>query len=205
MNVRIEYPARFLAGIYYQGRLQMNEYTVKIYMMTATTNTDDHNIALNRMKYFIYNKLESGIFIDQKDAEQCQKFIAAGLNVITIPGDPVDQLIGIMLYSKLTAIAEGKLTIGEVEISSFMSDGIVYLHGENENVADVEFPNWWTTNDLVNCENNLLGDSKILSIQNKNVWRELELEWCDSEEEVSPVDTGNTLVFADFKKFDDTK
>ena len=203
MNVRIQFNIRFMAGIYYDSRLQLNEYTVKVYFMTNTENPADHNVALSRMKHFIYNELESCIFIDVKSQEQCQKFIGAGLNITTMPGEPVDQLIGIMLYEKLSAIVEDKLIIGEIEISSMLGDGIVYLHGDNENVNDIIFPDWWRTSDLVHCELDLINNDKVVTMHQGSVWRELDLQWPDIEDD--DPETGNTIVYADFKRLDDNE
>jgi hypothetical protein len=201
MNVRIQYNIRFMAGIYYDDRLQLNEYTVKIYFMTNTENPADHNVALARMKYFIYNELESCIFVDETNEDQCQKFISAGLNITTMPGEPVDQLIGIMLYEKMSAITEDKLIIGEIEISSMLGDGIVYLHGDNENVNDVVFPEWWRTSDLVHCNLDLINSDKVVTMHQGSVWREIDLQWPDIEDD--DPETGNTIVYADFKRLDD--
>lgn len=201
MNVRIQYNIRFMAGIYYDDRLQLNEYTVKIYFMTNTENPADHNVALARMKYFIYNELESCIFVDENNEDQCEKFINAGLNITTMPGEPVDQLIGIMLYEKMSAIVEDKLIIGEIEISSMLGDGIVYLHGDNENVNDVIFPDWWRTSDLVHCNLDLINSDKVVTMHQGSVWREIDLQWPDIEDD--DPETGNTIVYADFKRLDD--
>jgi len=190
-----------MAGIYYDDRLQLNEYTVKIYFMTNTENPADHNVALARMKYFIYNELESCIFVDETNEDQCQKFISAGLNITTMPGEPVDQLIGIMLYEKMSAIVEDKLIIGEIEISSMLGDGIVYLHGDNENVNDVVFPEWWRTSDLVHCNLDLINSDKVVTMHQGSVWREIDLQWPDIEDD--DPETGNTIVYADFKRLDD--
>lgn len=208
MNVRVQYTAKFLAGIFYDGHLQMNEYVAKIYMMTATEDPADHNVALNRIKQFIYGELENTIFIDEEDSEHCEKLVNAGLSITTMPSEPVDQVIGIMLYSKLTAITEGRLLIGEIELSSALGEGIVYLHGENENVSDVTPPEWWSTCDLVHS--NIPVTDKVLSIHKGSVWRELDLGWPDNEDiiiEYSPEEeeSGNTIVFANFRKSDDTK
>jgi hypothetical protein len=112
-----------------------------------------------------------------------------------------------MLFNKLTAITEGRLLVGEIEVSSMLSDGIVYLHGENENVNDIEPPAWWTTCDLVH--NDLPETDKVLSMHHSSVWRDLDLAWPDIEDnsDVEDLDdaTGNTVVFADFKKLDDNK
>ena len=193
---------RFLAGIYYDGQLRLNEYTVKAYMMTATENPADHNVALNRIKHFVYNELEDTIFIDGSEVEQCQKLIDAGLNVTTMPAEPVDQLIGIMLYSKLTAITEGRFLIGEIEISSNLGDGIIYLHGENENINDVVEPAWWNSSDLVH--NDITETDKVVTMHKSSVWRDLDLQWPDIEDN-SDEETGNTIVFANFRRSDDTE
>lgn len=204
MNVRIQYPMRFMAGIYYDGQLQMNEYTVKVYMMTATEDPADHNVALNRIKHFVYNELESTIFIDSNDEEQCRKFVDAGLNITTMSTEPVDQVIGIMLFSKFSAITEGRLLVGEIELSSMLGDGVIYLHGENENVNDVDPPAWWDSCDLVH--NDIVETDKVVSMHKSSVWRELDLAWPDIEDVTDEVDeSGNTIVFANFRKSDDTE
>jgi hypothetical protein len=197
---------RFMAGIYYDGQLQLNEYTVKVYMMTATEDPADHNVALNRIKHFVYNELESTIFVNSNDTEQCQKLVDAGLNITTMSTEPVDQVIGIMLFSKFAAITEGKLLIGEIELSSVLGDGVIYLHGENENVNDVEPPSWWSSCDLVH--NDITETDKVVTMHKGSVWRELDLAWPDVED-ISDYDeveeSGNTIVFANFRKSDDTK
>lgn len=207
MNVRIQYAMRFMAGIYYEGRLQLNEYTAKVYMMTNTEDPEDHNIALNRIKHFVYNELENTIFVDETDIEACEKLSAAGLNITTMPTDPVDQLIGIMLYSKFKAITEERLLIGEVELTSVLGDGVIYFHGENENVDDIDPPEWWSSVDLVHCDQDLIDSEKIVTLHKGSVWRDLDLQWPDIEDNTPDDDTetGNTVVFADFKKLDDTE
>ena len=205
MNVRIQYAMRFMAGIYYEGKLQLNEYTAKAYMMTNTEDPADHNVALNRIKHFVYNELESTIFVNQDDLEACEKLSAADLNITTMPGDPVDQLIGIMLYTKFKAITEERLLIGEMELNSVLGDGVIYLHGDNENVEDVNPPDWWSSVDLVHCEQDLINSEKIVTLHKSSVWRDLDLQWPDIEDNTPDDDdeTGNTVVFADFKKLDD--
>ena len=205
MNVRIQYQMRFMAGIHYEGSLRLNEYTLKVYMMTATENPADHNVALDRIKHFVYNELDNTIFIDSYEEEQCQLYLNAGLDITTMPGEPVDQLIGIMLFNKLTAITEGRLLIGETELSSALGDGVIYLHGESENINDVIAPAWWDSSDLVHSD--LTETDKVVSMHKSSVWRELGLAWPDIEDnsDEEPGETGNTIVFANFRKSDDTE
>jgi len=208
MNVRIQYPLNFTAGIYFNDQMQMNNYVAKIYMLTNTPDSEANNIAFDRMKYFVYNELDSSIFINSAHEEQCKRYIDAGIKITTFPGDPVDQLVGIMLSIKLGAIMENRIIIGEVEISSQIGEGIIYIHSDNENIENIEEPAWWSTPDLTHCETDLMDNDKIVTMYHGSVWRDLELHWPDTEDitdKPNKEEFGNTVVFADFKKLDETE
>jgi hypothetical protein len=192
MNVRIKFPINFTAGIFYHDELQMNNYSVSLSMLTNSLDGKINNIALDRIKYFIYTEIDSTIFINSADTERCAKFIDAGLKITTIPDTPVDQLVGIMLYHKLSAITEERLLIDEVEISSSLGEGLIYIHGEHENVDELAIPDWWKSVDMVHCDPDLIDSDEIVTLANLNIWRDLNLEWPDEEKE---PETGNTVVF----------
>ena len=97
MNVRLKYDLHFNAGVYYNSNTILNNYSLRLWMITNTELAEDQNTAFERMKYFVYNHVDNTMFIDRAEQEQCAKFLQAGLNITTMPGDPVDQLIGIML------------------------------------------------------------------------------------------------------------
>lgn len=201
MNVRLRHHMSFTAGVYYGGEMCMNHYTLILNMITNTTDSVSHNVAFERIKYFVYNKLDSCIFINHQHVDQCQRYIAAGLSISTLPGEPVDQLIGLMLYYKLNAIMEDRILIEETEMSSALGENMIYLHSENE-ITDIKsVPDWWTTADPVLNDISSEAD-KIVNMHSNTLWRELNLSWPDTE---SSAETGNVVVFADFKNNDDPK
>jgi hypothetical protein len=200
MNVRIAQLLSFNAGAWYDGGLEMNEYTAKLWMITQSPDPEEQNIAFRRMKHFVYTQLDSTIFVDSNDAEKCAELANAGLNITTMPAPGADQLIGIMLFHKLNAVMEGRIAIVEVEISA--GDTVVYLHGENETSESLIIPDWWTSADLTHNNLELAGSEKVLSIPQNNAWRDLTLAWPDQSTE---NETGNIVVFADFKQPNDTK
>ena len=204
MNVRLKHDMSFTAGVYYNGEMRMNNYNLRLWMITNTYDASSHNISFDRVKYFIYTEMDSTIFINGDDEEQCQQLVDAGLNITTLPGEPVDQLVGLMLYYKLNAIAETRMTIVETELSSVMGENMAYLHSENEMTENVVRPDWWTSTDLVHCDTNLIDPDKVVILHQSSIWRDLNLAWPDVEVE-SIEETGNTVVFADFKSSDDTK
>jgi hypothetical protein len=203
MNVRLKHDMHFTAGVYYNGELRMNNYSLRLWMITNTYDASSHNISFDRIKYFIYSEMDSTIFINGNDEEQCQLLVDAGLGITTLPGEPVDQLVGLMLYYKLNAITETRMTIVETELGSIMGDSMSYLHSENETTEDVVRPDWWASTDLVHCDTNLIDPDKVVMLHQSSVWRDLDLAWPDVDDGENA--TGNTVVFADFKSSDDTK
>ena len=197
MNVRIAQLLGINAGAWYDGSLEMNQYTIKLWMITQTMSLEEQNIAFRRAKHFVYSQLENTIFIDSEDPK-CADLAQAGLNITTLPGEPADQLIGIMLFHKLNAIMENRIAIVEVEISA--GDALVYLHGENETSEDLIQPNWWSSTDLTHSDFVPVESDKVLSIPQS--WRDLELDW---PKEPTADNTGNIVVFADFKQSDETE
>jgi hypothetical protein len=197
MNVRLQYTMQFSAGVYYGEMYRVNNYNLTLWMMTNSHDPEDHEISFERIKHFVYSEMDSTVFINGKDSEQCKHLITAGLDVTTLPGDPVDQLIGIMLYYKLNAIAEGRMLVVETELSSQMGSNMVYLHSDNENTNLEHYPDWWTTADLVHCDLDLMDQDKVVAMHQNAAWRDLDLNWPAGDQ---PVISDNTVVFADFGK-----
>lgn len=202
MNVRLNHVMHFTAGVYYGGEMRMNNYSLRVWMNTNTYDAESHNVAFERIKYFVYNQIDSSIFVNSEHKEICQKYADAGIRVTTLPGEPVDQIIGIMLYYKLNAITENRMIILETEISSAMGDNMVYLHGDNENTNIKDRPEWWESADLTHCDWNLLDSDKVVTMHQSSVWRDLDLAWSDMPAEDN---SGNVVVFADFKRPNETE
>jgi hypothetical protein len=197
MNVRLHYSADFTAGFYFNNKIYMNNYTLRLWMMTATIDGESHNVAFDRIKYFIGESLDSGIFINKDNEEQCQLLSAAGIKIITLPDEPVDQLIGIMLYCKLNALCEDRMIIGEVELSSTHGGEVTYIHGDEEPIGPYDQEGWWHAANLVHYDAKIIEIENIVSLSTVASWRELGLQWPDDAEE-NTENTGNTIVFGNF-------
>lgn len=203
MNVRLKYATTFTAGVFYADQMRMNNYQVKLKLITASESGDDHNIALERIKYFIHNQLNSTIFINSEHAEQCKALAGAGLKITTLPEEPIDQVIGIMLYSKLNAIVEDRMIVFEIEISSDLGDNIIYLHDDEEVQGPFAAYGWWKESDAVHCDLSLFDNNKVIALNHLGaVWKDVGLNW--EQTDVPTVDDNNIVVFADFTK-DETK
>lgn len=201
MNVRLQYTTVFTAGIFYSGQLRMNNYQVRLSLITLAPDGEDHNTALERIKFFIHNQLASSVFINAADQEQCQRLISAGVRITNLPEDPIDQIVGIMLYCKLNAIMDDRMAVVEIEIASDLGDNIVYLHCDDEAQGPLADAGWWNNNDTAHCDLTNL-ESKVVDIQQIMAWKDLNLAW--ENDTVNNNDQDNKVLFADFTR-DETR
>ena len=201
MNVRLEYTLHFTAGVHWANRLIMNGYQLRVYMLTNTSEAEITNIAFERLKHFITEQIDSSIFINNEEQESIRQYTNSGITVTTLPRDPVDQIVGVVLFYKLNAIMEGRITVLETELSSHLGDNMVYLHSENETAEDIVFPDWCKSPDLTHFDLKFQDGDQVVTLHPSHYsqWAELGLGWPNQE----PEETGN-IVFADFGK-DETK
>lgn len=200
MNVRLQYSFVFTAGVHYQDRLLMNNYMLKVHMITNTPHAESNNIAFERLKYFVHQEIDSTIFINIEHDQACERYLAAGLKITTIANEPVDQILGVMFFHKLNAITEGRITIVETELSSHLGENVIYAHGEHEITNNLTASKWWHTADLSHCDIDMVDQDKVVAMPRVLTWKDLDLSWSDQPENAA---TGN-IVFADFGK-DETR
>jgi hypothetical protein len=196
MNVRLQYDLEFLAGIYYEDQLQMNRYTVSLNLLTKTKDSVSTNIALDRVKAFVHAALESSVFINQDNIERAEFMQMIGIGITTLPEEPVDQIIGMMLYYKLNAVMEGRMVVTGLDISSTLGDSVWYQHDEDDAPGPFAGEGWWhqasMQHETVVRDPEPGNIVKVLSTG----WYELNLEWPENSAPVSD----NTVVFANFPK-----
>ena len=179
-NVRIGFSPTFTAGIYFDTGVIMNTYSVDLQMITKSMNTIDHNIAMERCKYIIYEQFCDSIIIGDDDKHIAKKYQDVGFRTIIFPNEAADQLTGLALYSKLQAVTEDVMDILDISLRSTMSGGISYLHHDEETVGPYEKPGWWSDTGP-NC-NTLPSTRKKIVTLNNPTWKSLELDWDDGEE-----------------------
>jgi hypothetical protein len=194
MNVKLQYDFEFLAGIYFEDRLQMNQYSVSVSMITQTADPISTNVAMDRAKYFIHGILESTVFINQK-SERAEMLSLFGINVTTLPEEPVDQIVGMMLYYKLNAVMEGRMTITQLDVSSVLGDSVWYQHSEDDVAGPFADQGWWhqanTQHDAI--EPVAMPDN-VVKVTSTG-WNEMHLDWPDNS-----VQSANTVVYANFSR-----
>ena len=199
MNVRLQYDLDFLAGIYYDECLQINSYSVSMSLLTKTADAVNTNTAMNRLKAFMHGELANTVFINQGARERAEMLNIMGINVTTLPEEPVDQIIGMMLYYKLNAIMEGRMTVTRLDLMSVLGDSVWYQHDEEDSPGPFRAEGWWhePTVQHNTIEADALAENVLKVVP--NAWVEYGLTWPEDTVE----STANTVVFANFTKNED--
>ena len=190
MTTRILREFAFQAGVYFEEEFSMNMYGVSLGMEIQTDSIREQNIAMERLKYYFANSLESGIFVNRDEAELIEKYSACGLRVCEIPGDPYDQLITIMLLVKLNAIAEGRLIITDITLGSELSDGVNFIYDLECPLGPFEELGWWIdpTPNIADIPNFASKKDKVVKLIDLSTtsWAVADLLWKDKADPSEP-------------------
>ena len=180
MNTRIERDFEFQAAVYFDGTLLMNTYAVGLSMLVTTDSIPEQNIAMDRISYFLSESLESCVFVKSTEKKVIEKYVAADLKVSTLPEEPYDQIISILLLIKLNAITEKRLIITDIRITTKLSDGVSFLYDNEDSSGPFEQMGWWhesgtSISDLHKHQNK---KDKIVKLVNKtHDWNDPSLMW----------------------------
>jgi hypothetical protein len=180
MNTRIERDFEFQAAVYFDGNLLMNTYAVGLSMLVTTESIPEQNIAMDRISYFLSESLESCVFVKSTEKKVIEKYVAADLKVSTLPEEPYDQIISILLLTKLNAITEKRLIITDIRITTKLSDGVSFLYDNEDSSGPFEQMGWWhesgtSISDLHKQQNK---KDKIVKLVNKtHDWNDPSLMW----------------------------
>jgi hypothetical protein len=198
MNIRLMYNFEFLGGIFYQDQLQLNSYRVHLNLLTQTEDAVSSHIALERIKSFVQNELSSSIFFGPQDHDKAEMFHVMGANVTTLPEEPVDQIVGIMLYCKFNAIMEDRVVVTGLDISSTLGDSTWYALEEDDPIGPFAQSQdcWWHKSNTQHHDLDIeLVPNKVVRVIPSD-WHEYELQWPEEYVETN----NNTVLYPNFRR-----
>lgn len=179
MPTRISRDFEFLAAVYFEGNFIMNKYGVMLTMKVETSCIKEQNIAMDRIKYLIHQLLENAVFVQDSETKIIEKYQSAGLKVCTLPEEPYDQIVTMILLYKLNSICEGRLVVTDIQLDSVLSDDVGFLYDTEEIEVDHPYKQgWWidpgpTITDKVHVNKK----EKIVKLVKKCDWDTLDLDW----------------------------
>lgn len=176
MSARIEKEFLFDTAVHFEKNFYINNYYLNLYMTVYTESGHEQGIAMERVGFFIDHYIQNAIFVDEEDKDAVKKYEAAGLQVLALPDEPYDQIIGCILLLKLNSIMEGRLHIDEIVFGSKLTGGVKFhiLYEEAETFKDDI--SWWdnsSTKTKVKPKNK---KEKVVKLFDDE-WTELGLVW----------------------------
>jgi hypothetical protein len=176
LATRISRDFDFLAGVYFENKFLMNKYEITLTIDVLTDSITEQNIAMERIKFFIYEVIDSVVFVHKKETKVIEKYMDAGIKVCTLPEEAYDQIVNVLLFYKLNAILENKLLITDIQLISDLSDGVSFLWGPE--TPEIPYgQGWWTENSVSLCDKISSKKEKIVKLVKKSDWSNLGLDW----------------------------
>jgi len=192
LATRIEREFAFQAAVHFEGNFLMTVYELVLYMEVDTASIKEQNIAMDRITYFLDECLSNSVFVEATDKKAIEKYLQADIKVATLPEEPYDQIITILLLSKLNAITEGKLQVNSISLRSGLSDDVKFLYSiyEIENTGN-PFRNkgWWSdSSTLISDINKSNKKDKIVRLVKQNCdWANVGLDWEQKEHTATEI------------------
>lgn len=202
MTARIKKNFSFQAGVYFKDTFYLNLYTILIYFDIETTSAMEQFVSMERVKYFFSQCLENSILVNEHHSDVIEKYIEASIKVCTLPTDPFDQIVAIMLVKKLNSILEGRMLITDISVTSLYSDDIHHLHSIEENFGPFNELGWWHDNspkyNNINFINSTKSKKLIKLVKQNTSWEELSLSY--DVKDPFENSKNSEIVFVNFDK-----
>ena len=180
MTTRVERDFDFEAGIHFNDTFYVNSYIITLSMLVETESIKEQNIALDRIIHFLSVVLHSSLFVHQKDTAAIEKYKNAGMRVCTLPEEPYDQIVSMVILVKLNAITEGRMVITDLTLSSNLSEGVRFCTVAEiaEKMIDNSPELWCNASTLcVEHSSKEEGDDKVVKLFGQTGGAEVALEW----------------------------
>lgn len=155
----------------------VNTYSVNLQLITQSQNPDDHPVCMGRIRT-ILDQLEHSILINQAHTDKVKDLTTCGFRVIALPQEPIDQIMGIVLFQKLNHVLENRMRVTDLDICSEVGDNVWFMHSDNEVVHALPTNGWWDDATPV-CINIAPGSNKnkVVKLNRQLNWKTLELDW----------------------------
>ena len=188
MNLRISKSWQWSSGMVLEGDFAINHYDATVDMTTQTDDEVEHSIALDRQHWWFINVMQDAVLMHDA-SPLLVPYQQTGQRIVALPYLPVDHVILIMLYCKLNAIMDHRITVNNISLCSSRGDRVIYSHGIDDDDLEFQVDGWWCEN-LASWANNVQKSSpdSIISLERLPHWHDLGLSWPSVDQSSSVVD-----------------
>lgn len=186
MNVRLRFNADIRTGVWLADDFMVSNYALNLQLITQCENPKDHPVCMGRIRT-VLDQLEHAVLINQDNINKINELTACGFRVIAMPQEPIDQIVGIVLFEKLNAVLENRMRVTDIDVCSDSGDNIWFMHSSNEIIRAMPDTGWWVDSAPI-CSNTApsASKSKVVKLKRQLTWKTLELDW-DSDASAETV------------------
>lgn len=190
MNARIFKEFSFFSAIHADNNFSINSYDIGLDIDVNTEDIKEQNIAMERIK-FTLSKIEDCVFVNEQEKAAIDNYLKAGIKVCTLPEDPYDQIVAVVLLRKLNAVAEHRLVVTDISIQSLICDDIKFFVSiEETSEFSSNINSWWNENNMNIADFNKKNTKKekVVSLKKEFFdWADLDLAWKENTEKHKSV------------------
>lgn len=187
MTTRIEKDFYFSAALHFEDGFYVNSYDLTLSMLVETDSIHEQNVAMGRINYLLDNFIQNSLFINSIHKKEIANYKKAGITVCALPEEPFDQIVAMILLLKLNAVAEDRLKITDMVISSTMSQGVRFSI-VSEIAEELLSGNYWWNSACfaVNNDTDTVSDfNKIIKLFRNDEWLTVGLGWKENGQTIS--------------------
>lgn len=186
MSATIERDFDFLACVYFQNEFLVNQYNFTFCMEVNTESIFEQNIAMERLKYLVYECFENSVFVAMNETNIIEKYTNAGLKVCILPEEPYDQIIALTLLLKASYVTEEKLKITDIYLTSKISDDVRFIENIETAIHAMPVDGWWNNNLPSLCSKSQSKKDKVVKLV-KDEWASIGLGWKEKKSKSGEV------------------
>ncbi len=174
---------KFLATVIIDGSLIPNSWDLTVNLIPNSSNSNhDVAIATERLNVWIEAMLDNSMLVGPDDMELLKNVgpLPFSIGVHPLIDEPYDHIVGISIYTKLSAILEKKLFVDSLYLESYQGGNISHTHHTEEgdieilrsavNPGQEEYAEYWYRKDPVFFRVDHEGIKLV-----EQTWSELEL------------------------------
>ncbi len=176
MTNRIEKDFFFKNGLHFDNAFLINKYDLTLSITVETSVIREQNIAMERIDYFINDSLPNAVLLPESDKKIKDRYRKAKLKICTLPEQPYDQILSMVLLCKLNAIMEGRMIVTDLCICSDLSEGVRHTLSLEEVDGLINGKHWWNRADL-SINDDCYTSTNIIKLFAANEWIALGLDW----------------------------
>lgn len=160
--------------------IMTNFYDCRVDYVSTTESISEINVAYSRMKHWFYEIMQNSILISSQHPD-IRVWQSLPVRCLAFPDDPVDQIVGIMLWRKLTAIVQGRIEISGVSVRSPLDDYVQYHHFAEEPQGYMSAEGWWSDPRPIweTARSRGRSKEKVISLNPQPEWKQHALGWPD--------------------------